>query len=337
MEWYEISISVMKEAHDIISYAIMSVGANGVAIDDPKGILRDIEESKGLDCIYDYIEKDIIIEKDTIKDTIKDATNKDVVTIKGYFPGTKNIKELIGLLNDRIENIKKNMEIGNIKIEYSRLNEADWANSWKLYYKPFNITENIVVKPTWEAYQRKNNEIVINIDPGMAFGTGTHETTKMCVLLLEEFINEGDVIVDIGSGSGILSIASAKLGAKSIVALDIDEIAIDTTLDNCKINGIDTKVRTLIGTLSLETDFEKIFNFKKADVIVANIVADVIIDLCEAIKYHTKKDGKFIASGIIKDKKDKVMYKYINSGFKCSKIIEEREWIAIVFTCPGSL
>ena len=171
----------------------------------------------------------------------------------------------------------------------------------------------------------------------MAFGTGTHETTRMCALLLEKFIQSGDNLIDVGSGSGILSIISAKLGAEKIIALDVDEDAVNATKNNCKVNNVCHKVKVFKGTLDSFSKLEKYFNYEKSDVVVANIIADVIINLCEAVRLCTKRKGLFIASGIIKDKKDSVLSKYLENGFDCEQIVEEGEWVAIVFICPGSL
>jgi ribosomal protein L11 methyltransferase len=233
--------------------------------------------------------------------------------------------------------ISKYIEIGKVKIEYSELYEDDWANNWKAYYKPFNITRDIIIKPSWEDYSINNDGILIEMDPGMAFGTGTHETTRMCALLLEKFIQSGDNLIDVGSGSGILSIISAKLGAEKIIALDVDEDAVNATKNNCKVNNVCHKVKVFKGTLDSFSKLEKYFNYEKSDVVVANIIADVIINLCEAVRLCTKRKGLFIASGIIKDKKDSVLSKYLENGFDCEQIVEEGEWVAIVFICPGSL
>lgn len=341
MKWYEVRISTKREAYDAISDMIMSMGANGVVIDDPKGILREITSENVPSYLYDYIEKDILTK----------TSNDEVVIVKGYFPERRSVdvNELVKSISGNIFGISKYVETGEVKIEYSELYEDDWANNWKQYYKPFNITENIIIKPSWEEYSidrgankvtnkdNKKDVILIEMDPGMAFGTGTHETTRMCAQLLGNYISNEDSVIDVGSGSGILSIISAKLGAKSILALDIDEEAVRVTKNNCKINNVCSKVKAFKGTLDSSEDIEKYLYNKKADVIVANIIANVIINLSEAVKFYTKKNGLFIASGIIEDKKDAVISAYCENGFKCKEIVEEGEWVAIVFICPGFL
>lgn len=371
MTWYEVNVTAKKEACDAISYFIMSAGAKGVVIDDPKGILESITDTDAPCYLYDYIDENI---NEVLSSHNCNQPNN--VTIKGYFPENTNVDELIGAINDNILNLSKYIETGKTKIWYSLLNETDWADSWKSYYKPFNITSNIVIKPTWEEYPCERDEIIIEMDPGMAFGTGTHETTRMCAELLVQSIRQGDNIIDVGSGSGILSILSAMLGAKRVIALDIDEEAVKVTKFNCKNNKVSDKVRAYKATLSPGNCFNKYgsfneknsdannnsisennsvnkydnfyesscangefeyFNYAKVDIIVANIVADVIINLCDAIKFHVKLAGLFIASGIIKDKKNDVLNKYLENGFECKQIVEEGEWVTIAFICPDFL
>ncbi|HHV97936.1 MAG TPA: 50S ribosomal protein L11 methyltransferase [Clostridiaceae bacterium] len=266
---------------------------------------------------------------------------KDTVILKSYFPASENLSELMQLIQEKLKEISEYLDVGDIKVEYSEVNDEDWANSWKKYYKPFNITEKIVIKPTWEDYDNKEGKIVIEMDPGMAFGTGTHETTRMCANLLEKYTHEGDKIIDVGSGSGILTLIAAKLGATKILALDVDKEAVKVTLDNCKHNGVIDKVIALHGTLKKDIE-ESYGNDKadlkcKADLIVANIIAGVIIDLADDILHHLKPGGLFITSGIIKSKKEMVIERYLKKKFECIEVKEDGEWVAIVFKCPDSL
>jgi len=327
MKWYEVRISAKREAYDAISDMMMSIGTNGVAMEDPAGILKEITCADDSGYLYDYIEEDIL----------KNAYNDGMAVIKGYFPERENIDALIKLINDNISNISKYIDTGEVKVEYCELYEEDWANNWKQYYKPFNITGNIIIKPSWEVYSGNKDNILIEMDPGMAFGTGTHETTRMCALLLEKYIKSGDNVIDVGSGSGILSIISAKLGAKNIIALDIDEEAVSVTRNNCRINSVCHKVKVFRGNLESINNIGEYLNNRKTDVVVANIIADVIINLSEAVRFFVKEKGLFIASGIIKDKKDSVLLEYLENGFECKEIVEEGEWVAMAFICPGFL
>ncbi|NSW91314.1 MAG: 50S ribosomal protein L11 methyltransferase [Firmicutes bacterium] len=341
MKWYEVRLRTNREACDAVSDMLMSIGANGVAVDDVMDIIDGIAGTGKTDCIYDYD----YIEEEILR---KAAADDGTVTIKGYFPARENIDCLIKIIEDKISDISKHIDTGKMEVGYFELCEEDWANNWKSYYKPFNITENIVIKPSWEEYTGNMHKIIIEMDPGMAFGTGTHETTRMCVLLLEKYVKNGDTVIDVGSGSGILSIIAAKLGAKSVLALDIDEEAVRVTENNCKVNNVEGMVKVLKGSLDyigsevqyLEDGDAQCFQYLgngKADLVVANIIADVIINLAWTVRLYVKEGGLFIASGIIKDKKDSVLSEYLKNGFQYKEIIEEGEWVAIVFRCPGSL
>jgi len=210
------------------------------------------------------------------------------------------------------------------------VNDEDWSNAWRKYYKPFRLSERIMVKPSWEEFEAGAEDIVIELDPGMAFGTGTHETTKMCAVLVDKYINKDDVVMDIGCGTGILSIVAAKLGASEVVAVDVDEVAVKVTKENCRVNGTDGVVDAFKGTI---LDIKDI----KADLIVANIIADVIIDMAKDLSKYLKADGIFITSGIIKERKQQIIEEYQKYGFYLVESMENGEWVAMVFKCRDSL
>lgn len=330
MKWYEIRIKVKREACDAVSDMLTSMGSGGVAIEDVNDILAGIQNNykdakdkeSGLYEYYDYIDENLINKKN--------GMDEESVTVKGYFNENVDVNSLFRKIQDGISNISQFIDTGNVDISYSEMLEEDWANNWKKYYKPFSITENVVIKPSWEEYAAKGSEIVIEMDPGMAFGTGTHETTRMCAFLIQKYIKNRDVVIDVGCGSGILSIIASKLGAEKVLALDIDKQAVKIAMKNCAINNTENRVQVLEGTLSSSLDY-------KADMIVANIIADVIINLADAVVNNARKGGLFIASGIIKERKDDVVSAYLPKGFKLIEIKEDGEWVAVVFECPGSL
>jgi len=238
----------------------------------------------------------------------------------------KNDDELednLKVLQDRISEFEKEYnEKVILKID-SKIKTEDWANEWKKYYKPTKVGKNFIIKPTWEEYNLSENEVMIELDPGMAFGTGTHETTRMCINAIEKYMKQGDSLIDIGCGSGILSIAAAHLGAQRVIAVDLDKLAVKVSKENVELNGFSDTVDVRYGDLTEVID-------EKADVIVANIIADIIAKLSENIADFMKKDGYFISSGIINDKKDFVISKLIDNNFE---IVEERndgEWNCIV-------
>jgi len=209
------------------------------------------------------------------------------------------------------------------EIVYSTIDDEDWAEKWKEYFRPEKITETIVVKPTWRDYEAADNEKIIEIDPGMAFGTGTHATTGMCVYFLEKYLKEKDTILDIGTGSGILMIAAKLFGAGNMAGTDIDTVAIETAEKNLRLNKIGSdNYKLILGNLS-ETIHEKF------DVVAANILAEIIMDLIPELHKVIKNEGIFICSGILEEKADMVSEALKKAGFDIIEIMKRDAWAAI--------
>lgn len=317
MKWYEIRINTTDEASDAVSEMLNSMGAGGVAIKDPFDIRKEILKPNSLD----YADDEFFA-----------ALGEDVI-ISAYFQNGLNINELLQQINDGLGNISQFLDVGKGLEGYSEVDDEDWSTSWKKYYKPFKLTDRIVIKPTWEEYQAADGDIVVEMDPGMAFGTGTHETTQMCSILLDKYMKNDCQVLDVGCGSGILSIIAAKLGAKTVRAIDIDEVAVKVANENIVINGEASKVEAFKGVL---TDLDKTSN--KFDIIVANIIANVIIDLSSFIPYYLKMGSSlFITSGIIKERKQEVLDACHKNGMSCIETLEMGEWVAMVFKCPDTL
>ncbi|HHX18742.1 MAG TPA: 50S ribosomal protein L11 methyltransferase [Clostridium sp.] len=313
MKWYEIVIKTTEEAQDAICEMLSSIGSAGSSIENPNDIKKEILRQDSLD----YADEEFI----------KSLGN--TVVIRAYFSQEKDISKIVDLIEEKLCFIKNFLDVGEGFSGYFEVDEEDWSTSWKKYYKPFHITDKLVIKPSWEVYNKKEDEIVIELDPGMAFGTGTHESTSMCAVLLERYINKGDRVIDVGCGTGILSIIASKLGASHITSLDIDEVAVRITKENSIINKVEN-IHAVKGVLS---DIEEI----KSDLIVANIIADVIIGLSCDIPSYIKEGGIFITSGIIKERKQEVIDEYTKKAFSCEEVLELGEWVAIVFRCPNSL
>ncbi|ABN52552.1 MAG TPA: 50S ribosomal protein L11 methyltransferase [Hungateiclostridium thermocellum] len=313
MKWIEIKIKTTEEACDAISYMLTSIGAGGVAIEDPNEIRRETQKSNSID----YVDDEFL-----------NSLGEDVV-VKAYFPGETNVPELVSLIKEKLAFIGTFLNVGEGYCGYAEMDEEDWSNSWKKYYKPLHLTDRLIVKPSWENYDNKDGEIIIEMNPGMAFGTGTHETTKMCAVLLDKYVKDGCRVIDVGCGTGILSIIASKLGAAEVTAVDIDEVAVKVAKENLELNKVDN-VRVFKGVLD---DIEK----EKRDIVVANIIANVIMDISSRVPYYLKKDGLFIASGIIKERKQEVLDECLRKGFECVEIIEMGEWVAIVLRCLDSL
>ena len=241
-----------------------------------------------------------------------------------YVSEEKNVMEFVEIIKQKVLGLKDfGIDIGEGSVSLYQVNEADWANAWKAYYKPTKVGQRVVVKPTWEDYAMQEGDLIIELDPGMAFGTGTHETTSMCIRELEKYVNKDSKVFDIGCGSGILAIAAAKLGAKEVVAVDLDEVAVKVAKENVLENKVEKSVSVMHGNL---TDVIK----DKADVIVANIIADIIKILAKDVQNFMKEDAIFISSGIILDKVEEVKESLIENGFEIVEVQKLGEWSAIV-------
>ncbi len=222
--------------------------------------------------------------------------------------------EFVEIIKQKVLGLKDfGIDIGEGSVSLDQVNEADWANAWKAYYKPTKVGQRVVVKPTWEDYAMQDGDLIIELDPGMAFGTGTHETTSMCIRELEKYVNKDSKVFDIGCGSGILAIAAAKLGAKEVVAVDLDEVVVKVAKENVLENKVEKSVSVMHGNL---TDVIK----DKADVIVANIIADIIKILAKDVQNFMKEDAIFISSGIILDKVEEVKESLIENGFEIVEV-----------------
>ncbi|MGI5949523.1 50S ribosomal protein L11 methyltransferase [Peptoniphilus sp.] len=222
---------------------------------------------------------------------------------------------------EKIKTTIEDKDLGECSI-YEK-DDEDWANNWKKYYKPLEIGDKIAIVPMWEEYENKENRHEIIINPGMAFGTGTHESTYMCIEMLEKYVKENDTIFDIGCGSGILAIASLKLGAKKALAVDIDDKCIDATLENAKLNNVEEKVDVKKGNL---LDVVK----GDADLIVSNIIAEIIVDEIKNLSSHLNDGGIFISSGIITERRDMVVDALKENGFEIIDEKTKNNWVAIV-------
>ncbi len=311
MKWVEIKIKTTTEALEAVANILYESGVGGVVIEDTQNSI-DIPEEKEWAGINDL--SDIQFEG---------------VVVKGYLPLNSSIQEKIKEIKNAVNRLTEyNIDKGLGEVVFTEISEDDWAHSWKKYYKPIKIGPKVVVKPTWESYDPQEGEIVVEIDPGMAFGTGTHETTSMCIKLLQEYVTPGSVVVDVGCGSGILSIISAKLGAKKVIGIDSDEVAVDVARKNINLNNVEQKVAIIKGNL-----LEGIR--QKADLIVANITADVIIKLAQEVGELIKSEGLLIVSGIIKERRYEVKNALERNGFDIKQEMEHSDWYAYVASFPS--
>lgn len=303
MNWTEITIKVaQKDTETAAAIANMTV-PYGIYIEDYSDLEEKAEEIAHINLIDEEL-----LEKD-----------RENSIIHIYISECDNALEAIAFLKERFITEKIDFSVNSIGID-----DSHWNENWKKYFHTSEIGEKLVIVPSWETYDNKNHRKVINIDPGAAFGTGTHATTSLCLELLEKYVTEDTSLLDIGTGSGILSIASVLLGAENAIGVDIDAQSVKTAKENAEINKISDKCRFAVGDLA-----EKITD--KYNIICANIVADVIIKLFDNVDQYMKKDAVFITSGIIEPRKDDVLLKAEKCGFEIAEEKYKDNWCAFVF------
>ncbi len=308
MKWAEISIHTTNEAIEPISNILHEAGAGGVVIEDSFDLVKEREDHFG-----------------EIYELDPDDYPEEGVIIKAYFPVNSFLKETVEEIKQSINNLMLyDINVGKNTVTISEIDDEDWSTAWKKYYHPVKVSERFTIVPTWEEYTPAHkDELLIELDPGMAFGTGTHPTTVMCIRALEKTVNKGDTVIDVGTGSGVLSIASALLGAEKVLALDLDDVAVSAAKENVKLNRVEDRVAVKKNNL-LDGIHEK------ADVIVANILAEVIVRFIDDASALLKKDGYFIASGIILPKKEMLKEELLKAGFDIVNLLQIDDWLAFI-------
>ena len=316
MKWEKYTLVTKTDAVDIISASLGDIGVEGVEIED--NVPLTIEETKGM--FIDILPK---LPKD-----------EGVAKVSFYLDSEKNNSELLKQIYETLEELKKFSDIGDGVLIKSETEDKDWINNWKQYFKPFFIGD-ILIKPTWEEIpQNAKYKTLIQIDPGIAFGTGSHETTKLCISALERYLKDflGANVLDVGTGSGILGIAALKLGAKYVFGTDLDDMAIDAVIENMISNEISiTDFTAVCGNIIKDSKIKDMAGYEKYDIVTANILAPVIIELIGIVGVHMKKGGVFITSGIIDTKEEEVKNAFLKSNeFEILEINHLGEWVGIV-------
>ncbi|MGM0752230.1 MAG: 50S ribosomal protein L11 methyltransferase [Bacillota bacterium] len=312
MKWSEISILTTNEAIEPISNILHESGASGVVIEDPAELLKEREDMFGE--IYQLNPDDYPTEG---------------VLVKAYLPVNSFLGETVDEIKQGITNlVTYDIDIGENKVEISEVNEEEWATAWKKYYHPVKISDKFTIVPTWEDYTPvHSDELIIELDPGMAFGTGTHPTTVMCIQALERIVKKHDTVIDVGTGSGVLSIAAAQLAADNVRAYDLDEVAVRSARLNVKLNKVQQTVTVEANNLLNGVTGQ-------ADVIVANILAEIILRFTKDAFELVKPGGFFITSGIIQPKKQEVRDALESAGFIIEEIMVMEDWVAIIAKKP---
>lgn len=313
MDWIQVSIYTTSEGIEAVSGRLLGLGIYGIEIEDEQDFKQFLEENKD---IWDYVDEELVKEKEgeTCIKTYISSTDPD--TLASIKTSMLELKEY-----------DKDGVFGRLEIGLENIKEEDWSNNWKKYFHTMEIGDTLMVKPFWEETPKTFRK-VFEINPGLSFGTGSHHTTRLCLEDIEKIIKPGDAVLDLGCGSGILSIVSLMYGADNAIAVDIDPNSMDTAYDNLKRNNIPKdKYEVLIGNVLSDEDLQVKILEKKYDVVLANIVADVIIAALPLVKRAIKTDGIFITSGIIKDRTDDVISALNENGFEILSEKHSADWV----------
>lgn len=334
MRWAEFTIITTEDASDAISEMLAQIGADGIAVTDPWEIKRIIDDPASLSYadggFVNSLGEDVTVrayfaELDGLVRLGPKAEEYvdefDTTAIYGNITGSRvTVQEALEILKKQLDNIAQFLDIGKGFDSWKYVEDQDWENEWKKDYKAFRISDRVVICPSWESFDATESDVVVSLDPGSAFGTGTHETTSTCAKLLDTAVEPGQKILDLGTGSGILAIICKKLGAGDVDAVDIDKLAIDVAVENCALNDC-SDINCYVGELKDVKD-------SGYDIIVANIIADVIAAIACDIPSKLAPDGKFICSGIINTKRERVEKALAEANFKVVRVEEKNDWLA---------
>ena len=311
MQWAEVSVDTSHEAMDLVSEILQELGAAGVVIEDP-ALLNEYIRSG----LWDYTD-------------LKESENTEVVTVKAYWALDEELEGKLQSLSERLASLAQHgIDKGAGAVSWKAVADEDWAETWKEFFHTEKIGARTVIKPTWEEYEAKAGEIVVELDPGAAFGTGQHATTALCIKALEELVEPGMTVFDVGTGSGVLAIVAAKLGAKRVEAVDFDPVAVRIAEENVRQNGASGIVDTHRSDLLKSVEGE-------ADLIIANIIADIVVRLLGEAHAYLAAGGTMLLSGIIEDRLQDVTAAAAAHGFLIERVDEAKGWAAVIVKGGG--
>ncbi|MBQ9808146.1 MAG: 50S ribosomal protein L11 methyltransferase [Ruminococcus sp.] len=320
MEWTEVNIYTETAGIELLCAKLMDIGIKGFAIQDAEDFNEFLENKNGQ---WDYIDEDLM------------GLSQCETRITVYLPSNSQGADMLSSIRSMLAELKAadtEGQYGRLEAELTSIREEDWANNWKQYFKPLKVGEKLVIKPSWEEYSDDGQRTILEIDPASSFGTGQHHTTRLCLELLEKSLREGDKLLDMGCGSGILSIGAMLLGADSAVAVDIEQNAAETALENAVKNNIPAeKYKTYFGNILTDKNLADEIDFKY-DIITANIVADVLIAMKDYFVRYIREGGTLIVSGIIEERMDEVISALESAGFKGPEANVKEGWAAVRFT-----
>lgn len=319
MNWIEVSIYTTTNGIEIINGALIKLGINDAVIEDAS-VFEDFLHDDTMN--WDYYDEELT--------KMKDCES----CIKVYLADNSQGNELFGEIKKFVGNLNteyKDVDFGRLEITTRTLNEEDWANNWKQYFKPFTVSDKIIIKPSWEEYNESTEgKLILEIDPGMSFGTGQHHTTRLCIEQIIKHMTEGMRVLDMGCGSGILSIASILLGAENCVGVDIDENAVRIAKENAELNNIyEDRFTVYCGDVTNDEKLQEKIGNNKYDMIAVNIIAQIIMGMSMTFPKFLKKGGLVIASGIIKKYLQDVLDNFKELGFEVIEINDSEEWVCV--------
>lgn len=312
MKWNKFTLKTLTEAEDIVISALADVGVEGVEIEDKVPLTESDKQQMFVDILPDGPEDD------------------GIAYLSFYLEEDVDKEEMLINVRRELEELRTFIDIGEGTIVESQTEDKDWINNWKQYFHQFYV-DDILIIPSWEEVKEADEDkMIIHIDPGTAFGTGMHETTQLCMRQLKKYVTADTNILDVGTGSGILSIVAIKLGAKHAVGTDLDPCAISATKENLEVNGIaPEKMDVMIGNIIDDKKIQDQVGYEKYDIVAANILADVLVPLTPVIINQMKKGGIYITSGIIDDKEDCVVEAVKAAGLEVVEVTHQGEWVSV--------
>lgn len=323
MKWVSFRIKTITDAEDIIISSLYDIGLEGAQIEDHVPLTALEKEQMFVDILPEGPQDDGIAYLNFFVEEKEDGSlvvNEQEMTRD----------EILNMVKEELDHIRMFMEIGDGTITVDETEDIDWINNWKQYFHQFYI-DDILVIPSWENIKPEDDEkMVLHIDPGTAFGTGMHETTQLCIRQLKKYVNKDTVLLDVGTGSGILAILSLMFGAKKAVGTDLDPCAVEAVNENCKSNGINPKdFDMMIGNIISDAKVQEKVGYDCYDIVVANILADVLVPLTPVIVNQLKKGGIYITSGIIDDKEQTVVDAVKKAGLEVLEVTYQGEWVSV--------
>ncbi len=325
MEWIEVFVATSQMGLEPVEGVLYQCGLNGLMIHDEADFAEFLENPNRE---WDYVADELVEEK-------QEQSTGITFFLRDNLYGREQLSQIKSALQS-VKETEKELDLGSLEVTMKNVAEEDWANNWKKYFKPFPVGDKIMIKPSWEELPAQTDKIILKIDPGHIFGTGTHETTQLCMELIEKYVKKDDMVLDIGCGSGILSIASLLLDAKEADAVDIDPNAIQIAYENSDRNDIDrSRYHVKAGNILEDKELQASYSGKKYDLVAANIVADVIIALTKQVPDYIKDGGIFLCSGIITERKEDVLEALKAANFAVLDIKEKTSWVAIATRYEG--